>query len=462
MSDGAMSDLGLDMILEEMLRGREGEAELRQWFRCPLPDIDAVRYRSSVMEDIDGRLTLEAAEKFVLRVRRLTECLNFGEACSGSVQSCKWRLDAAVEYCKAVSEMKEAINVAGLRSDGLTRCSEWLSACAMSKPFIRLRDDAFELDRTFCDMKYSLIASDGLFYIYAGSDEADYCAELRRTFDRDGESEGSLQAIVGLRTPGLEEEILRLLRKRHPAAFAALESFCNIHSSFVDPAVLTLASELTFYIACLRYFRAIRKRGLYYCYPAITEKKELRVEAGYDLKVIAATTNLPIGNGIDWHAEAAVVVPAFPERPDSFGRTVGQIIALSALGCPVPARSAVVPHVDRLYTHFPKADRPERNEGKLKEELARLRPIVAEADHGSMVVLNETFSTTSTCDAVAMGRKLLDLLTARGAMCLFVTHLPGFAPEDCDAGRKRVEEEVERYGLTKERLRSRLKERLHG
>ena len=65
--------------------------------------------------------------------------------------------------------------------------------------------------------------------------------------------------------------------------------------------------------------------------------------------------------------------------------------------------------------------------GKLDEELRRMSEIVERLRRGSMLFLNESFSTTSEREGSEIARQITTALMERGIKVAFVTHLYEFA-----------------------------------
>ena len=87
----------------------------------------------------------------------------------------------------------------------------------------------------------------------------------------------------------------------------------------------------------------------------------------------------------------------------------------------LPAKEARLSPVDKLFTHFPALET--RQEGRLAEEAARLRKVFQEATEHSLVLMNETFSSTSSGEAIFLAQDVLCGLRAIGARAIFATHL---------------------------------------
>jgi DNA mismatch repair ATPase MutS len=62
-------------------------------------------------------------------------------------------------------------------------------------------------------------------------------------------------------------------------------------------------------------------------------------------------------------------------------------------------------------------------QGKLDEELSRMRDITDHITPGSMLLGNESFSSTNEQEGSEIGRQIVRALTESGVRVFFVTHL---------------------------------------
>jgi DNA mismatch repair ATPase MutS len=90
----------------------------------------------------------------------------------------------------------------------------------------------------------------------------------------------------------------------------------------------------------------------------------------------------------------------------TFTRTFGQLHHLASLGLPVPGRSARLFLPDRIYTHFEKEEDIETLRGKFEDELVRVHEILQLATADSVIVMNESFNSTSLNDALLVGTEV--------------------------------------------------------
>jgi DNA mismatch repair ATPase MutS len=100
---------------------------------------------------------------------------------------------------------------------------------------------------------------------------------------------------------------------------------------------------------------------------------------------------------------------------------------LAAIGCPVPGRTARLFLPDRIFTHFEKEESLAAMTGKLEDDLNRTGQILGGATGASIVILNETFASTTVDDARFLGTKLLTKLMRLDALGVYVTFVDELA-----------------------------------
>ena len=106
------------------------------------------------------------------------------------------------------------------------------------------------------------------------------------------------------------------------------------------------------------------------------------------------------------------------------------------LGMFVPADTAEISIADGIFTHFPTGADDTIDKGRLGEECARLRDIFEEVTPRSLVLLDESLSSTGAFEASYIAAEVLAGFSRVGCRCLFSTHLHELAAEIEELDRK--------------------------
>jgi DNA mismatch repair ATPase MutS len=120
--------------------------------------------------------------------------------------------------------------------------------------------------------------------------------------------------------------------------------------------------------------------------------------------------------------------------PNRGGKSVitcalGLAVAMMQLGMFVPAKYAKISPVDAIFTHFPTGADDTIDKGRLGEECARLGEIFDAVTPHSLVLLDESFSSTGSYEGSYIAAEVLSGISMVGCRCLFATHLHELAAE---------------------------------
>ena len=93
----------------------------------------------------------------------------------------------------------------------------------------------------------------------------------------------------------------------------------------------------------------------------------------------------------------------------------------------VPAREFIFSPASGIFTHFPTESGDTVDKGRLGEECARLNDIFSQCDKGSIVLLDESLSSTGAYEASYIAAEILLGFSKVGSRTLFSTHLHSLA-----------------------------------
>lgn len=108
---------------------------------------------------------------------------------------------------------------------------------------------------------------------------------------------------------------------------------------------------------------------------------------------------------------------------------IGLCQAMLQLGMYLPAKCCEISPADGIFTHFPTGADDTIDKGRLGEECARLGEIFDAVTAHSLVLLDESLSSTGSFEASYIAAEVLAGLAQAGCRCLFSTHLHELASE---------------------------------
>jgi len=228
-------------------------------------------------------------------------------------------------------------------------------------------------------------------------------------------------------TPELKELEFKLLNLESEIQTLEIELYNQILteiSKYIEQiqATANIIAELD----CLLNFAAIAKK-YNYCKPVVTNDYELEIINGRHPVV---ERNLPIGEKfipnstqMDQNSIIHIITGPNMSGKSCYLRQVGLIVLLAQIGSFVPADTAKIGIVDRIFTRVGAQDNIFQGESTFLVEMQESANILNNATRRSLILLDEVGRGTATFDGISIAWAIVEYIhNYIGSKTLFATH----------------------------------------
>lgn len=172
---------------------------------------------------------------------------------------------------------------------------------------------------------------------------------------------------------------------------------------------------------------AARKRG--YSRAEVFDGTGIEIRGGFHPVIVAANPDVPfVPNDVSLSPEAdrmMLITGPNMAGKSTYLRQTGLIVLMAQIGSFVPADSAQIGVVDRIFTRVGASDRLSRGLSTFMVEMIETANILRNATGRSLVLLDEIGRGTSTFDGLSIAWAIFETLhdnPKRAAITLFATH----------------------------------------
>ena len=478
-------DLGLDTLTERIAAKPQEVPLIRRVMMSLTPDPEVAAFRSDVFEDILRHPDIrERLMKLLEKVRMFYDygVVSRPSGDDNSIWDLMHRLEEYHDYILTVEAIRECLSEKDLVSEGLVKLRETVDSIYRDRGFEGLRKDVEELrvaasevrsltvginlNERFEAISLGLVSVNGKPFTKSGLLK-NFLASVspRDEIEKEAEWNGNYSYYPANTGVGLLESVGRFAETsmilRNPLAMMSLARIPEADGSAnvprqMDSAASMLTSrisrklkdtlgkymnisvreiaglipELVFYTRWAEYIENRKKEGWVFTKPQVRKERDgaagMAAEGLYNLKLVA--TEKPgnvVPNDLAFDARRRVFVLTGANRggKTTVTQAVGQLFILAQSGISVPAKSFRYDPADAVLTHFPADEDKTLDLGRLGEECRRFRELFVQNTPESLILLNETFSTTSFEEGYFIAADAVRAILDRGTRTIYNTHM---------------------------------------
>ena len=486
LSDVAVHDLGLDEICRNLSDKPKEQGLFLDIMRRITDNPDVIRFRLDVFEDIlknpDFRYRmLEILDKIDF-LKDYGSFRRDHEESSGTWDLVH-RLEELRDYVSYVEALRDCLGGADLKSGGLGELKAYIDGIYRDNGFKELKQDISELKANTSNLKSVTVGINlnerfeakeiGLISInskaFTGSTILRNFGNLMVKKDSINEStewDGSSRFHQFSTTDGTDDsKIIGLAKTKmmidNPLLMMSMarvsdgdmardvtshmdrisdhmlgrtvKKLKDVLHKYVGLSILNITSlipEFLYYVRWAEYVKRHMDSGFSFCKASVLDKGGARMKARgfYNLKLadsVADGSSAIVTNDLDFGSGQDVFILTGANRggKTTVTQAVGIMYVLAQGGIFVPASEFAFAPVDCIYTHFPADEDKTMDLGRLGEECKRFREMFSECTKDSLMLLNETFSTTSFEEGFYIARDAVKAVLTKGTRCIYNTHM---------------------------------------
>ncbi|HJF27696.1 MAG TPA: DNA mismatch repair protein MutS [Acinetobacter lwoffii] len=186
--------------------------------------------------------------------------------------------------------------------------------------------------------------------------------------------------------------------------------------------------------------------------PTFSPETGVKIIAGRHpvVEALSKTAFTPNDTQLDYAHRMAIITGPNMGGKSTFMRQTALIVLLAYCGSYVPAQSAVLGPIDRIFTRIGSADDLSTGKSTFMVEMTETSQILHHATSQSLVLMDEVGRGTSTYDGLSLAWAcVLDLTKRIQCLCLFATHYFELTELDREKG-------IDNYHVTAKELNGNL------
>lgn len=253
-----------------------------------------------------------------------------------------------------------------------------------------------------------------------------------------------LSTMVGVPLGDVAQDVTRYMDRvvNHmlSSSVKRIRQVLSKYASVTITDMTDLIPEFAYYIRWAEYIEKLSSQGATFCKPSSASinsagdssckasSQFMHARGVYNFKLAAFMTDEHeeiITNDLDFDSENRVYILTGANRggKTTITQAIGQLFVLAQGGIYVPGTSFEFAPVDNVFTHFPADEDKTMDLGRLGEECKRFKDIYKSSTDKSLLLLNETFSTTSFEEGYYIAKDSVKAILSKGSRTIYNTHM---------------------------------------
>jgi len=444
-------DLGLEELCKSITSNEKQCKIIKEIFANMCCDEEVIRYRQNIFEDFLHSEELIAAMGSILKILEDLQYITIQS--SSSEEARLWKLFSRFKeleaYVDCVLEINRLIQGLDIKSEGLSAVRKKICDISEDAEFKALTDTVkslnielneiqsitlgINLDASLNPMEATLVSVNKTRFI-----EHSWFTELvQQKTGIKYQDFGNISKIYRMsddRRNAIMYSLYREINKLLTPVINDLSSGLKSYTHIKGYTLLNLIPEITFYLGCTRLLKKVKANGMPLCKPEISkiDDRKCTINNIYNINLALhmlqqdgnPAENMVLNN-VNFDEDGRIFILTGPNRGGKtvYTEAVGLVFILFQAGIFVPGAYASMSPVDSILTHFPVDENQTVELGRLGEETKRLNEIFQEATKHSLILLNESLSSTSFSEGLFIAQDIVKALRYLGARVIFNTHM---------------------------------------
>lgn len=464
-SNRSINDLSIDNLTKAFSYNRVFRLDDAYLLSVLTDDNEVIRYRLDIIDDLLNEPQLvQCFEDILPMIDELSNLKPSFNNMATPLQQTVWRIGELDLYIECIKKCKSVFDsiITRLKSEGLKKFSSYMDLFTSEESFNSIANELPNLRRGLKSLASITIG------VNLDPNLRPYEATILSINDEPFKGRSLVGKLFGKVVEGSEhntgissllkienlnkqlfdapvydafqitlfDQINKIIGHIAKPIASTLHKYTSINSDFL----VSLKQDIIFLLGTVKFFNKLKAANLPICKPNICMKDEriFKVKNIYNVNLAfnminkfgeKDLSNDIVTNNVEFGEEGRIFILTGPNSggKTTYVQSVGITQFLFQLGLFVPGSEASISAVDSIFTHFPIEEKPDSNLGRLGEESKRLNDIFMAATKYSLVLLNESLSSTSFDEGLYISKEVLAGLKIMEVRAIFVTHFHSLA-----------------------------------